>query len=105
MRNKMAHGFAIAVFIKVRFDFRSVEAKLTFQEAHKRCVRRFHCGQQFDAIAGRNDHAFANTWHRSQSACRVRQIFARDRDPLAQRDRRGFMVHPNKRQCHWGPNL
>ena len=40
-----------------------------------------------------------------QGAGGLRQLVARNGDPLAQLDGRGFVIHPNQRERHGAPNL
>ena len=66
----------------------------------------FHDGEhQLHAVAGGDDHALGDSGRRGQSARGLGQVVAADGDLLAQRDGRGFVVHANECERHWGPNL
>ena len=58
--------------------------------------------QNFDAVAGGDDHALGNAGHRGQRARGLGQIFARNGDALAQLDGRRLVVDSDQRSRSWG---
>ncbi len=102
---EMVHRFAVAVLVQMRSQNRSINAKVIGKKSAQRHLLAFNGGNQLHAVAGGNDHALGYPGGRSQGARGLCQLIARDGNLLPQRDRRGFVIHANERQCHRNPNL
>ena len=102
---KMAHRLLITVVVNVRRQLRRINAEVAVKKRRQVGVRILERGQQLHPIAGGNDHALANARHVRQRARCFRQILTGDRDPLAQRDGRGLVIHSYEYKSHCGPNL
>ncbi len=102
---EMADRFFVAVLVEVRRENRCFDAEVAREELRNRCFRAVNHGQQLHAVAGGDDHALRHARRRGQGAGGLGQLIAADGDLLPQRDGRGFVVHANECERHWGPNL
>ena len=102
---EMADGLLVAVLVEVRREDRGLDAELAREKRCNRSAVGFHNRDQLHAIAGGDDHALRDSGSSGESARGLGQFVAADGDLLAQRDGRGFMVHANERERHWGPDL
>ena len=102
---QMPHRLLIAMLVEVRSQQRRVQAKVPLQKTSQAGSIRLHRGQNLDPITSGDDHAFGHSGHGGQGARGLRQIVARDGDPLAHLNGRGLVVDADEDQAHCGPNL
>ncbi len=99
---QMANGLAIAKLVKVGLNVVRGDREVLMQEAHQVGVRlpvtRVLVGDEFHAIAGGNNQAFADSGQMHQRADRIRQAGRGDGQPLAHLDRCGGVVHADQHQ-------
>ena len=96
---EMANSFAVAVFVEVGLDVIGRDREIFVekpQEVGFRLRRRGFAvvleGEQFDAVAGGEDEAFANAWLVEEGAGGVGQAGGGDGEALADLDRCGVVV-------------
>ena len=96
---EMADGFAVAVFVEVGLDVVGRDREIFVekpQEVGFSLRRRGFAvvleGEQFDAVAGGEDEAFANAWLVEEGAGGVGQAGGGDGEALADLDRCGVVV-------------
>ena len=102
---EMTDCIAIVLLIDMRLEEGRIKAEVAVQEACQIGFGRLDGCQEFNAIAGGNDHALTDAWHCGQGTGRVRQIVARDGDFFAQLDGSGLVIDANEREGHWPPYL
>src|SRR5580658_1788286 len=110
---EMAHGLAIAVLVDVGRECGAIEAEVIQKKADKLIARigarvgadSVDCGQNLNAVAGGDDHAFLHAGDGGEQARHFGQVVAADGDALAQLNGSGFVVHADEGQGHGAPYL
>ena len=102
----MTDGLLIAMLVEMWCEKSLVEAEMLVQKLGEVGFGRLDGGEHLHAVAGGDDHAFADAGLSSQGAGGIRQLIAGDGDAFAQLDGRGLVVNPDENElAHGAPNL
>lgn len=110
---EVADGFAVAVFVEVGLDVVWRNREVFVEEAEKigfglrlRCFGVVLQGEEFDAVAGGEDEAFADAGLVEEGAGGVGEAAGGDGEALANLDGRGVVVDAEEDQASlWGCGL
>ena len=101
----MADGFIFAKFVEMTFKWAEVGFEIFAEEFAQVASAVLHVGDEFDTIAGGDDHAFGDCRMLGQSLASLRQARLGNGQALAHLDRRGLVVDANELESHEVINL
>ena len=102
---QVPHRIFFAKFVEMRVEFVSREMKVVVQESAQVGVAVGGVGHDLHAIAGGDDHAFFDPGIGGELAAGVGQARLRDRQALADFERRALVIHANELKSHEAANL
>ena len=95
----------LAKFVQVGIQFFRLQMKMVVQKSAQIGVAVGGVRDDLDAVAGRDDHALFDAGVGRQLAAGIGQARFRDRQPLADFERRALVIHANELESHEAANL
>ncbi len=101
----MTDGVLLAKFVKMRIELVGIEMEVVVEKSAKIGVPVAGMGDDLDAIAGRDNHAFFDAGIGGEIAAGIGQTRFRDGQALADFERRALVIHANELESHDAANL
>ena len=101
----MAHRVFLTEFVEMSIEHAGIQVEVVVQESAKISVTIHRVRDDLDAVAGRDHHTLFDSGIGGQLAAGIGQARFRDRQPLADFERRALMIQTDELVSHEVPNL